>query len=208
LFIFNTDLLLINVDFAHGVLIFVISTIAMLIFAAATQGYFFAKSRWYESILLLLVAFTFFRPGFWMDRMVAPYDDVAPQEIVNVAGEVPAGTELRMRILGEDDVGNPREFVAVLVLGEGVTGAEKLTSSGLEIVDVDGKTVVDNVGFGSEAQKAGLAFDQQILTLRVPSDQPSKQWLWIPAFLVLVLIVMLQRARRGRGPELAAPAVA
>jgi TRAP transporter 4TM/12TM fusion protein len=208
LFIFNTDLLLINVDFAHGVIIFVISTIAMLIFAAATQGYFFAKSRWYESILLLLVAFTFFRPGFWMDRIVDPYEDVAPQEIVRIAGEVPAGTELRMRILGEDDVGNPREFVAVLPLGEGANGAEKLANTGLEIIEVDDKTVVDNVGFGSEAQKAGLAFDQKILALRVPSDQPSKQWLWIPAFLVLALIVVLQRARSGRRPELSAPATA
>ncbi|WP_244086610.1 TRAP transporter permease, partial [Aeromonas caviae] len=51
LFIFNTDLLLINVDFAHGVLIFFVATIAMLIFAAATQGFFLVKSRWYESML-------------------------------------------------------------------------------------------------------------------------------------------------------------
>src|SRR5690606_1938064 len=39
LFIFNTDLLLINVDFWHGVLIFFVATGAMLIFAAATQGW-------------------------------------------------------------------------------------------------------------------------------------------------------------------------
>ncbi|HAQ85738.1 MAG TPA: C4-dicarboxylate ABC transporter, partial [Pseudomonas sp.] len=38
LFIFNTDLLLIDVDFWHGVVIFVIATLAMLIFAAGTQG--------------------------------------------------------------------------------------------------------------------------------------------------------------------------
>ena len=208
LFIFNTDLLLINVDFAHGVLIFVISTVAMLIFAAATQGFFFARSRWYESVLLLLIAFTFFRPGFWMDRMVAPYVDSPPQEIVQVADKLPAGTPLRMRISGEDDVGNPREFVAILPLGEGADGQEKLTNAGLELVEIDGNTVVDNVAFGSEAAKAGLAFDQKILTLRVPADQPSKEWLWIPAFVVLVLIVMMQRARRGRGPELTAPAVA
>ena len=36
LFIFNTDLLLIGVDFWHGVLIFIVATIAMLIFAAGT----------------------------------------------------------------------------------------------------------------------------------------------------------------------------
>ncbi len=206
LFIFNTDLLLINVDFAHGVLIFCISTVAMLIFAAATQGFFFTKSRWYESLLLLLVAFTFFRPGFWMDRIVAPYEDTPPQEMARVAGETPAGTEFRLRIAGEDDVGNPREFVAVLPLGEGASGEEKLAATGLELLEVDGQMVVDNVAFGSEAQKAGLAFDQKILALRVPSDQPSKEWMWIPALAVLALIVLMQRGRRGRGPELAAPA--
>ena len=208
LFIFNTDLLLINVDFAHGIIIFVIATVAMLIFAAATQGFFFTKSRWYESILLLLVAFTFFRPGFWMDRIVAPYDDVAPQEIVRVAGEAPAGTELRLRISGEDDVGNPREFVAILPIGDGADGAEKLANAGLEIIEIDGNIVIDNVAFASAAEKAGLAFDQKILTLRVPSDQPRKELLWIPALAVLVLIAWLQRARRGRGAGLAAPAAA
>ena len=39
-------------------MIFIVATIAMLIFAAATQGWFLVKSRWYESVLLLLVAFT------------------------------------------------------------------------------------------------------------------------------------------------------
>ena len=49
LFIFNTDLLLIDVTFLQGVLIFVVSTIAMLIFAAATQGFMITRNRWYES---------------------------------------------------------------------------------------------------------------------------------------------------------------
>ena len=55
LFIFNTDLLLIDVTFLQGILIFVVSTIAMLIFAAATQGYMITRSRWYESAVLLLI---------------------------------------------------------------------------------------------------------------------------------------------------------
>src|SRR5699024_1121076 len=66
LFIFNTDLLLINIGFMHGLLIFVVATVAMLIFASGTQGWFITRNRWYENILLLLVAFTLFRPGFWM----------------------------------------------------------------------------------------------------------------------------------------------
>ena len=85
----------------------------MLIFAAATQGYFIAKSRFYESILLLLIAFTLFRPGFWMDMLVPPYDEVAPTQLSQAAGELPAGTELQLKVLGVDDIGDPREFVAL-----------------------------------------------------------------------------------------------
>jgi len=71
LFIFNTDLLLIDVDWIHGIFVFITATVAMLLFAAATQGWFLARNKIWESVLLLLIAFTFFRPGFWMD-MVAP----------------------------------------------------------------------------------------------------------------------------------------
>jgi TRAP-type uncharacterized transport system fused permease subunit len=67
LFIFNTDLLLIDVGWGQGIFVFVTATMAMLLFAAATQGWFFAKNRIWESALLL-VAFSLFRPGFWMDE--------------------------------------------------------------------------------------------------------------------------------------------
>src|SRR3546814_6145175 len=73
LFIFNTQLLLIDVTWWQAVIVFVTATLAMLMFTAAMQGYFLARSRIYETIALLLVAFTLFRPGFWMDLAVAPY---------------------------------------------------------------------------------------------------------------------------------------
>ena len=62
LFIFNTELLLIGVDVIHGIFIFIVATVAMLLFAAATQGWFLARNRVWESVALLLLAFTFFLP--------------------------------------------------------------------------------------------------------------------------------------------------
>jgi len=75
LFIFNTELLLIDVTWAQGILIFVVATAAMLLFAAATQGWFLTKNRIWETAILLLVAFSLFRPGFWMDMVSAPYQE-------------------------------------------------------------------------------------------------------------------------------------
>ena len=44
-------------------LVFIIAVIAMMLFAAATQGYLLARNRIWETGVLLLVAFSLFRPG-------------------------------------------------------------------------------------------------------------------------------------------------
>ena len=198
LFIFNTDLLLIGVDFWHGVLIFIVATIAMLVFAAGTQGYFLVRSRWYESVLLLLVAFTLFRPGFWMDMIHDPYQEIPPAQLVEALGNVDEDSQLRLRVLGEDAVGDPREFVLLLAIPDGASGEEKLEKIGLLTYEEDGKLLVDSVTFGSPAAEAGLEFDQQILSVRAPTDRWPKELMWAPGFLLFALIVWMQRRRRQR----------
>ncbi|HSK40605.1 MAG TPA: TRAP transporter permease, partial [Arenibaculum sp.] len=65
LFIFNTELLLIGITSISHLLITVgAATLAMLVFAAATQGWFLTRNRLWEAAAMLLVAFTLFRPGF------------------------------------------------------------------------------------------------------------------------------------------------
>lgn len=195
LFIFNTDLLLIGVDFWHGVLVFAVATGAMLVFAAGTQGYFLVRSRWYESVLLLLVAFTLFRPGFWMDMVHDPYQDIPPAELVEALEAVDKDSQLRLRIRGEDAVGDAREFSLLLAIPDGETGEEKLEKIGLMTYEQDGKVLIDSVTFGSPAAEAGLEFDQEILRVRAPIDRMAKEWMWIPGLLLFGLIVWLQRRR-------------
>ncbi|MBP4057448.1 TRAP transporter permease [Aeromonas sp. Prich7-2] len=198
LFIFNTDLLLINVDFAHGVLIFIVATIAMLIFAAATQGFFLVKSRWYESVLLLLVAFTLFRPGFWMDLLHDPYRDTAPAELVQTMGQVEAESTLRLRMEGEDAVGKLRRFTVLLPVPSGVSGEERLAKLGIQTYEQDGKILIDTVTFGSQAADLGLEMDQQILSVKAPTERWPKELMWLPGFLLFGAVVWLQRRRVAR----------
>ena len=198
LFIFNTDLLLIDVDFAHGVLIFVVATVAMLIFAAATQGWFLVKSRWYENVLLLLVAFTLFRPGFWMDMVHDPYRETPPAQLAQTLGEVEAESMLRLRIQGEDAVGKLRQSTVLLAVPAGADGEERLASLGLALYEQDGKTLIDNVTFGSPAAAAGMEFDQEILSVKAPTERWHKELMWIPGFLLFGAVVWLQRRRATR----------
>ncbi|MDX7827236.1 TRAP transporter permease [Aeromonas caviae] len=198
LFIFNTDLLLINVDFTHGVLIFIVATIAMLIFAAATQGFFLVKSRWYESVLLLLVAFTLFRPGFWMDLLHDPYRDTAPAELVQTMGQVEAESTLRLRMEGEDAVGKLRRFTVLLPVPSGVSGEDRLAKLGIQTYEQDGKILIDTVTFGSQAADLGLEMDQQILSVKAPTERWPKELMWLPGFLLFGAVVWLQRRRVAR----------
>lgn len=195
LFIFNTELLLMDVTIAQGLLVFVVATIAMLLFAAATQGWFLTKNRFYESAALLLIAFTLFRPGFWMDMVFPPYVEEAPAEIMLAANDVSAGEDLRLRVSGLNDLGDPIEFVALLPIGEGATGEEKLENAGLIFRTEGDKMFIDDVTFGSAASNSGLDWDQEVLRVLKPVATPTKYLMFIPALLLLALIVFLQRGR-------------
>ncbi|SLN51264.1 DctM-like transporters [Roseivivax jejudonensis] len=208
LFIFNTQLLLIDVTWIQGIFVFVIATIAMLLFAAATQGWFLAKNRIYETIALLLIAFTLFRPGFWMDMVYPPYEPVPPTNIEAAAEGTPVGEPLRLRIAGVNEIGEPLEFTALLDMPEGETGAERLENAGLIFREEGDSLIIDDVMFDSAAQDAGLDWDQEVLRVLQPQWQPSKYLMFIPAFLVLGLIVWMQRGRAaqasaGRRPQAA-----
>lgn len=51
--------------------------------------------------------------------------------------------------------------------------------------------------FGSTAEKLGIEQGFDITQVEVPADRPAKEWAFIPAMLLLSLIVVLQRARAG-----------
>jgi len=71
MFIFNTDLILHNVNsWPQGILIFLMACLANFAFASATQGFFVAKNRFYEIPLFLAASFILFRPDLiasWID---------------------------------------------------------------------------------------------------------------------------------------------
>ena len=200
LFIFNTDLLLIDVSFLQGIIVFIIATAAMLVFTAGMQGFFIAKSRIWESLVLILIAFTLFRPGFWMDIVSPPYIETDPATLVQAIGDAEPGSELRAIVDGLDDVGEPITLTMIINVGDEPTGAERLEAFGLEIIEEDGKVLVDNATFDSAAQKAGFDFDQVISKLLVPAGQPWKELFFIPALVLLGFIYMLQRRRRETAP--------
>ena len=198
LFIFNTDLLLIDVTFMQGIIVFIVATTAMLIFAAGTQGYMIARNRWYESLLLLLVAFTLFRPGFWMDRIHDPYESIPPVQFAEALGSVDDGSNLRVQIAGTDDYGDPMTTYILVPVPSGENSEERMEALGMELLADGDQAMVDFVEFGSQAAELGFDFDQEIIEVLAPVDRWTKEWMWIPALIIFGLVVLLQRRRREK----------
>ncbi|MCH9011545.1 MAG: TRAP transporter permease [Proteobacteria bacterium] len=205
MFIFNTELLMIGVEtWYHLLTTIVIAITAMLLFAAATQGYFIVKCRIWEIVALLLIAFTLFRPAFWMDQIYPPLESVSATNLYEVAERMPVDAQIRIRVMGEDIEGRKIDKVVMLPLGAAGSGKDRLFEAGLELLFDDGKVIVDNVVFGSTAERQKIDFDFEIASVEVETDRPAKQWFYLPALIALGLIIMLQRRRREKTPAIVA----
>lgn len=197
LFIFNTELLMIGIESWWHLLITIITAIlAMLLFAAATQGYFFVKSRWWETLILLLISFTLFRPGYWWEMVYPSSQIVQAINIVEMVEQLPPNSDLRLHVEGESIEGNLVSKMVVLPMGESAPGKARLEKAGLELRTEKKRVFVDMVTYDSLAQKAGIDFDWEILSLQIPTDRPAKQWMYFPALALLGLVVIRQRRRR------------
>ena len=196
LFIFNTQLLLIGVEGPLHLLLTVVSAVvAMLVFAAATQGYFLVRSRWYETAALLLVCFTLFRPGYWMDMVEPAYKNVTGDAMAAVVEAVPAGGDKRVWIEGMNIDGDDVRKGVLVPLGAQGDARTRLAHSGLTVMpDADGWMVM-GVKFGSTAEKLGIEQGFRITSVEAPTDRPAKEWMFVPAVLLLGVIIAVQRRR-------------
>jgi TRAP transporter 4TM/12TM fusion protein len=202
MFIFNTDLLLIDVGPLKAVFVFFISLIAMLIFAAATQGYFFAKSRRWESVALLFIAFMLFRPDFFLDQVSEKYASATGQSAITLMDDAAEGKDLRLTITGPDfDTGDlrPTTVIVPAISGDG-TGA--LQAQGLTLLAEGDDLLLEEPFPGTPHFEAlGNEYDfygdtpVQITKVEVENDRFAKEWFFLPALLLLLGVIAIQRPR-------------
>ena len=202
LFIFNTELLLIGIgNWFELIVVIAAATVAMLLFAAATQGYWLTRNRLWESLALLLVAFTLFRPGYWWDKIYPATELIPATQIVERAAATPKEGKLQLLVEGENLDGKFVSRTVLLPLGKKADGEERLREAGLEIRLEGEKVIADNVMFGSPAQNVGIDFDWEIVHLQIEAERPPKHLMFIPALLLLGGLAWLQRRRRGPQPS-------
>ncbi|TWG93192.1 TRAP transporter 4TM/12TM fusion protein [Mesorhizobium sp. J18] len=218
-FVFNTDLLLIDVSWVEGIFIFIKATIAMLLFAAATQGFFMVRSRLWESLALLLVTFMLLRPGFFLDFVQPPYEQIAPQQIFQTVENEPEGAGIRINISGPsfDNPDQTIERTMAFALGPAGESPEARfeEASGLTVVQQGDLVALEEpLDLNSLAGRTLAEMDfyadrpVQITAVEVAAERMPPEVFYLPALLILGLVVFAQRRRGGTLAGNPKPAVA
>ncbi|MEK9552890.1 MAG: TRAP transporter permease [Alphaproteobacteria bacterium] len=212
MFIFNTDILLIDVGWVGGVTAVLATSVGMLAFCSATQRHMLARNRPWESVILLLVAFTMFRPDYWLDRVSPPFIELpGPQVVAHL--ETPAADEagvrmLRARLSGPDFDDADRIVDRSVILELPAAGAplDRLEKAGLLMTIDDGVAVVEEPFPGTPLFQELKGFDfyaDRPVTLDVVlieiEGRPAREWAFLPAILLLLGIGALQRRRAVSG---------
>jgi Domain of unknown function (DUF3394)/Tripartite ATP-independent periplasmic transporter, DctM component len=199
IFIFNPELLLIDItSWWHGIWVVFISTVAILLFSAATMNWFMTRSRWWETAVLLVCCFTLFRPGWWLDRFYPAAVEVPAKEFLTRVQQAPADQRLTFVVEGLNLEGeNVRKTVSI-PLGDPQEPRLRLRAVGLSVAPAGDKVAITNVAFGSYAKRIGLEPGYEVIAVLEPAERPSRA---IPATIALVVtagIAGLQLARRRR----------
>ncbi|EAQ02384.1 hypothetical protein OB2597_19916 [Pseudooceanicola batsensis HTCC2597] len=202
LFIFNTDLLLIDVGLFKAIFVFFIALLAMLLFAAATQGYFIARSKWWETVALLLIAFMLFRPGFFLDQVSERYARASGPEAIELMATAADGEDVRLTIEGPDfDTGETRP-TTIVVPGVSGDAMAALEDQGLTVMEEGDRLLLEEPFPGTpHFESIGIEYDYYadspvvIRSVAVENERMPKELFFIPALILLAGVVLLQRRR-------------
>jgi hypothetical protein len=83
----------------------------------------------------------------------------------------------------------------LLPLGAQAPARERLRKAGVTVMALGDEVQVAAVQFGSVAEKLGLEQGFRIVAIEVPAERPAKEWMFIPALVLLAGVVALQRRR-------------
>ena len=193
-FIFNPALLLIGVNnIWHGLLIFVVSLIAILAFASAAQGWLLTRLRWYEIIALLFVTVSMFRPDFIMNRVFPEYTVI--EQDLSKSIQYEEERKLRLQVTRYTDYGERYKMFVFPI--EPNTKASVLEISGVELEKNDNDNFeVINLVFMGPAEQKGVDFFDEVTRIEISSlDRPAKEYVYLVGLLVLLLTFYSQRRR-------------
>jgi TRAP transporter 4TM/12TM fusion protein len=186
-FIFNNELLLIGIESIwHGLTVIITSIIAILVFTAATQGWFINKLKWYEIIVFLMISLSLFRPDFILDKFNPKFEkkQLNVNNIESLTFE--PGKEVHIKITRRTGYGD--RYKLFIINKKSFNTNFNLEDYGINLVNDEGRIKVDQLKWNGLAKKSGIETGDVISEFKLENlNRPNKAIVY-PFSLMFLLI--------------------
>jgi len=173
-FIFNSELLLIGIkSIWHGLMVITTSLIAILVFSAATQGWFINKLRWYEIVVFILISLSLFRPDYVLDKFYPKYGytqlQISNLQSINLKPD----RDVHIRVTRRTEYGD--RYKLFVINKDSFKENYSLEDYGVNLVDKEGRMTIDTLKWNGLAKKSGVETGDVISEFKTEIlDRPNK----------------------------------
>jgi TRAP transporter 4TM/12TM fusion protein len=201
MFVLNPQLLLIGVHgVGHTLLTLASATLAGFTFISVNQAWLLVRSTTCERLVMLVAVFMLFHPGLFLDPLLAPYQQLRGEAAEKALVDAPDGAQMRVFFSGLTLEGEVVERGVLLPLGEQAASVVlRLARSGIDAERSEAGFLVNSVAFGGHASKVGIEQGFRIDAVEVASDRLPKEWMFLPALVLIGWVARRQLLRKEAG---------
>ena len=196
-FIFNPELLLIGIEnFWHGLTVVITSLIAILVFTAATQGWFINRLKWYEIIVFLAISMSLFRPGYILDKFSPKFEEqqLIADKIESLSFD--KNKEVHIKVTRKTEYGD--RYKLFVIEKNSFDDNYNIGDYGIKLSNNEKKLVVDTLQWNGLAKKSGMETDDIISELKVENlNRPNKAIIYPFSILILIIFGYLNYRKKN-----------
>ena len=196
-FIFNNELLLIGIEnWIHGLVVMITSLIAILVFTAATQGWFINKLRWYETIVFLLISLSLFRPGLILDQFHPEFNQVEKNIEILKNKKFESDEKIQIKVTRETAYG-PR-YKMFEISKNSFDQSFTFEEYGINLTMKENKIIIDTLKWNGLAKKSGFETDDILTEVKIENkNRPNKNIIYPFSLLLLLLFGYLNYRKKS-----------
>ena len=197
-FIFNPELLLIGIEnIWHGLTVVITSLVAILIFTAATQGWFINRLRWYEIVIFLAISMSLFRPGFILDKFYPKYEQLqlTAEKIQSFTFE--NDREIHVKVTRRTEYGD--RYKLFVIEKNSFKENFNLKDYGINLVDKEGRLTADTLKWNGLSKKAGVETEDVINEFKIENlERPNKAIVYPFSFILIFIFGYMNYKRADK----------
>jgi len=184
-FLFNHELLLIGIENVwHGLTVIVTSLIGILVFTAATQGWFINKLKWYEIIIFLFISLSLLAPETVLNKFYPKFDQqqLSVKKIDLLSLDI--NREVHIKVTRPSEYGD--RYKLFVINKKSFNQNFTVKDYGINLVEKNSKIIINKVTWDGLAKKSGVKTGDIISDFKVENlERPNKAIVYPFSFLLL-----------------------